>query len=161
MRILIIHNFYQDPGGEDLVYRQERELLAQTAEVHVLEYHNQKGLKGFMQFLSYPYNLLAANKLSRKIREIQPDIIHIHNLHYAAGPLLVAAAKRHGIPVVMTLHNYRLLCPSATLYHQGALFTDSLTRTFPWKAVRLGVWADSRLKTFWLALTNHLHRRLG
>lgn len=161
MRILIIHNFYQDAGGEDLVYRQERELLAQTAEVDVLEFHNRKGLKGIFQFITYPFNIMAANKLSAKIKQFKPDIIHIHNLHYASGPQLIAAAKRHGIPVVMTLHNYRLLCPSATLYHRGAIFTDSISRAFPWKAVRLGVWTGSPLKTFWLAFTNYLHRRIG
>src|SRR5690606_36847685 len=80
---------------------------------------------------------------------------------YAAGPLAIRIAKRMGIPVVMTLHNYRLLCPSATLFHNGKVFTESVRASFPWKAVRLGVHSHSMVKTGWLAPTNWLHRRAG
>lgn len=161
MRILIIHNHYQDPGGEDAVFEQEKNLLAAVAEVSSLTFKNRKGWRGVWQTLWSPWNLWAGRKVKRAIRAYRPDIIHFHNLHYAIGPVAIRIAKRHGIPVVMTLHNYRLLCPSATLFHRGKLFTDSLHAAFPWKAVRLGVHSHSVFKTFWLAFTVWLHRKLG
>ena len=161
MRILIVHNHYQDPGGEDAVFEQEKALLSATEEVFPLTFQNQKGWKGAWQTLWSPWNVWAGRQLKKAIKMHRPNIIHIHNLHYAIGPIAIRIAKRQGIPVVMTLHNYRLLCPSATLFHNGRLFTDSLHVRFPWKAIRLGVHSNSMFKTFWLALTTWLHKELG
>ena len=161
MRILIIHNYYQHPGGEDVVFAQEKALLSDTEDVSSLTFHNLKGWKGAWQTLWSPWNFRAARLVRQAIRKHQPDVIHIHNLHYAAGPIVVRAAKRMGVPVVMTLHNYRLLCPSATLFHNGKVFTESVQSRFPWKAIRLGVHSHSVVKTAWLAFTNGLHRKAG
>jgi len=161
MRILIIHTHYQDPGGEDAVFRHEKALLATTEEVFPLTFRNRKGWRGAWQTLWSPWNVWAGNRVKRAIRNYRPDIVHIHNLHYAIGPIAIRIAKRCGLPVVMTLHNYRLLCPSATLFHNGRLFTDSVHAAFPWKAVRLGVHSHSVVKTWWLAATTWLHKRLG
>lgn len=161
MRILIIHNFYQQPGGEDVVFEQEKALLGKTEEVSSLTFKNQKGWRGAWQTLWSPWNIWAARRVKRAIELHRPDIIHIHNLHYAVGPIAVRVAKGMGIPVVMTLHNYRLLCPSATLFHNGEVFIASLHAGFPWEAVRKGVHSQSVLKTLWLGFTNWLHRRLG
>ncbi len=161
MRVLIIHNHYQDPGGEDAVFEQEHTLLSLTEEVALLTFQNRKGWKGAWQTLWSPWNVRAGRKVKRAIREHRPDVIHIHNLHYAIGPIAIRIAKRQGIPVVMTLHNYRLLCPSATLFYNGNLFTDSLHTRFPWQAVRLGLHSHSVFKTFWLAFTVWLHKKMG
>jgi len=161
MRILIIHNSYQDPGGEDLVVQQESNLLAQSNTVETYIIKNQKGFAGFLQFLAYPYNRAQCRKLENIIRRFNPDIVHVHNLHYALGPLFIRFLHKRQIPVVMTLHNYRLVCPSATLFHQNSLFTSSTQSAFPWKAIWAGVHQDSIPKTFWIALTYYLHRKLG
>ena len=161
MRILIIHNHYQDPGGEDTVVAQEQQLLDQTENVALLTFRNRKGWRGAWQTLWSPWNSWAGRRVKRAINTFQPDIIHIHNLHYAIGPIAIRIAKKRGVPVVMTLHNYRLICPSATLFYQGKLFTDSLHARFPWRAIRLGVHSHSRFKTFWLAWTTWFHKKLG
>lgn len=163
MRILIVHNHYQDFGGEDVVFEQERKLLAQrpNTSISTLTFRNKKGIAGLWQFLLSPWNFLASEQLKHKIREFKPDIIHFHNTQYACGPLLIRTAKKMGIPVVMTLHNFRLLCPSATLFHEGKIFTDSLHQNFPWTAVGKRVLDKSLLKTFWTALSYWLHRRIG
>jgi len=161
MRILVIHNYYQDPGGEDTVVAQEKLLLTQTENVTLLTFRNQTGLRGAWQTLWSPWNIWAGQRVRRTIKRFEPDIIHIHNLHYAVGPIAIRVAKKAGIPVVMTLHNYRFICPSATLFYDGKVFTDSLHASFPWRAVRLGVHSHSRFKTFWLALTTWLHKKWG
>ena len=161
MRILIIHNFYQHPGGEDVVFEQEKALLGSSEDVFSLTFRNQKGWRGAWQTLWSPWNIWAARQVGRAIDLHRPDIVHIHNLHYAVGPIAIRVAKRKGVPVVMTLHNYRLLCPSATLFHNGEAFTASLHAGFPWKAVRKGVHSQSVVKTGWLAFTNWIHRKVG
>lgn len=161
MRILIIHNLYQDPGGEDLVVQQESALLAQSDTVKTFMTKNKRGIAGFLQFLAYPFNCSLTKKLDKVISEFRPDVVHVHNIHYAIGPHFIRLLHKRQIPIVMTLHNYRLICPSATLFHDGALFTSSIHATFPWKAIREGVHQGSMLKTFWIAFTYYLHHLLG
>ncbi len=161
MRILVIHNFYQQPGGEDVVFEQEKALLGTTEDVLSLTFKNRKGWRGAWQTLWSPWNIWAGRRVKQAIAGHRPDVIHIHNLHYAVGPIAIRVAKRMGVPVAMTLHNYRLLCPSATLFYRGDVFNASLHASFPWEAVRKGVHSQSVVKTGWLALTNWLHRRIG
>src|SRR5690606_27837993 len=91
----------------------------------------------------------------------KPQLVHLHNLHYAAGPAIIRSVKAQGIPLVVTLHNYRLLCPSATLFHQGQLYLTGAAQQFPWDAIRKKVHAQSSLKTAWIACTTGLHRAIG
>lgn len=161
MKILIIHCRYQQRGGEDFVAEEEFKILSSKHEVEELLFQNEAGWKGAISMIIYPINFLASRKLRQKIKSFQPDIIHLHNFHYAAGPLIIRTAKSMGIPLVMTLHNFRLLCPSATLYFQGESLRDSLTENFPWTAVRKGVISNSMFRTFWVAFALWIHRQLG
>lgn len=161
MRILVIHNFYQHAGGEDVVFRQEVEELAKRHDVQTLTFQNKKGFRGVIQFLLYPWNILARWQVKKAIRAFKPDIIHLHNLHYASGPAIIRLIHDQGIPLVMTLHNYRLLCPSASLFTRGQIFTESITQQFPWTAIKLRVLDHSLLKTWLTAGTYWLHRKLG
>ncbi|MGJ1406600.1 glycosyltransferase family 4 protein [Sphingobacterium siyangense] len=161
MRILIIHTFYQDPGGEDTVFQQESSLLAQGHEVQTLTFQNKKGWQGALQTIGSFWNICAAQRVKKIIRTFKPDIVHVHNTHYAAGPIIVRTIAKLGIPQVMTLHNFRLLCPSATLYHHNHLFLDSLQEEFPWTAVRQKAFNNSIVKTFLLALNYWFHRKIG
>ncbi|SEM77701.1 Glycosyltransferase involved in cell wall bisynthesis [bacterium A37T11] len=161
MRILVVHNFYQHPGGEDTVFNQEADLLKETELVYPLTYQNYPGFRGLWQTCFSIWNIFGAFKLRKTIRKFRPDLIHFHNFHYALGPIGIRTARKAGIPVVITLHNYRLICPSATLFYNGQLFTDSLHHSFPWKAIRLGVHSHSSIKTAWLAFTNWLHKKIG
>jgi glycosyltransferase involved in cell wall biosynthesis len=161
MNILIIHCEYQQRGGEDFVVEEESALLSSNHQVEILLFQNKTGWKGALSMLLYPINLGAANKVLQTIRSFQPDVLHLHNFHYAAGPLIIRTAKSEGIPLVMTLHNFRLLCPSATLYFKGEQLRDSLSENFPWTAIKKGVISNSSLKTFWVAFTQWIHRKLG
>ena len=161
MKILFIHTYYQQPSGEDTVFHQEMALLSQTENTEALTFHNKKGWIGALQFMLLVWNIFAAKKIRSKIRQYQPDIIHIHNWHYAIGPIVFRVAKKAGIPLVHTLHNYRLLCPSATLLYNKQLFTDSIKATFPWKAIFKKVYRNSFFKTFWLAFSVWFHKKIG
>ena len=161
MKILIIHNKYQHQGGEDTVVQQETDLLRENYIVDTLFFQNQKGLKGAFQFLCSIWNIFAAQTLRKKIKSFQPDVIHVHNWHFASGPILFGVAKKLKIPVVYTVHNYRILCPSAILLNDNQIFTDSLHQNFPWSAVQEKVYRDSRFQTFWLAFIVWFHKKIG
>lgn len=161
MKILLIHTFYGQSGGEDQVFSNEYDLLSSAIQVKKLCFYNSGNkLAVLFRFILGPYNIFALIKFKKAIKEERPDVIHLHNWHFAASPLLIRSAKKMGIPVVITLHNYRLLCPSATLFHQNELFTDSLAGGFPWKAIHKKVYRDSWIQTFWLASITYLHKKL-
>ncbi|HEY6899418.1 MAG TPA: glycosyltransferase [Puia sp.] len=161
MRILLLHTSYLQKGGEDAVFKNEAALLKDLAAVRTMELQNIPGWKGAGQFLLSIWNVFSARRLKKLIDDWQPDVIHLHNFHFAMGPLVVRVAKRKKIPVVLTLHNYRLLCPSATLLHKGSLFTQSLQAGFPWGAVRRRVYRNSFFQTFWLAFVFWFHKEIG
>lgn len=161
MKILLIHTAYKFKGGEDAVVKQEIALLQERHEVKVVLFQNQGGWQGAVQFLAFIWNVKTAQMVKNAIREFQPDVVHIHNWHFALGPLVFRVIHTFGIPVVHTVHNYRLLCPSAILLHKGQLFTDSLQRSFPWKAVQKKVYRFSAAQTFWLAFVVWFHKQIG
>jgi glycosyltransferase involved in cell wall biosynthesis len=161
MRILTVHTKYRLKGGEDNVYAQEQLLLKDVVEVRSLTFENAGGISGLFQFFYSIWNVSAALKIKKEIDSFKPDIIHFHNVHFAIGPYAIRLAKKSGIKVIMTLHNYRLLCPSAILLHNGEIFEDSVRAFFPWKAIKNRVYHGSFILTFWLALVTWLHRRMG
>ncbi len=161
MKALLIHSYYQQRGGEDVVFEQESKLLGKYTTLKQLSFNNKVGVRGLAQFLFSIWNVSAARKIERAVREFQPDVIHFHNLHFAIGPLAIRKISRLKVPMVLTLHNFRMLCPSATLSHDGRLFTDSLHAGFPWKAVRMKVYRNSMLLTFWLAFVVWFHKKIG
>jgi glycosyltransferase involved in cell wall biosynthesis len=165
MRILLLHNKYQYAGGEDKVFEAEAELLAgYHHQVERLVFDNKeisttydKLMSGVMSL----YNFRSAKILDRKIKAFKPDILHVHNFVPLASPAVFFVAKRNKIPVVLTLHNYRLICPSATLFYKGKIYERSLRRIFPIDAILKGVYRNSIVQTAALALTTSIHNILG
>lgn len=164
MRILIIHNHYQQKGGEDTVVQTESGLLRSRGHaVACLTFHNDslQGASKARALLRSIYNPQAARALRAQIAAFRPDVIHVHNLFYVASPSVLYAAARAGVPVVYTLHNYRLICPSAFLYHAGAVYERSIGRILPWDALRKRVWNGSLGQTLGIVAITATHKLLG
>lgn len=160
MRVLIIHTTYKYQGGEDSVVLNEMSLLkSKGVEVDLLQFNNDENT--LLKVLQMPFNLSSYFATISKIRQYRPDVVHIHNLHFAGSGAVLYALKRMRVPVVMTLHNYRLLCPSATLYFDNKIFEDAVNKDFPTKAVSLGVYKDSKFITGWVAASMYMHQLLG
>lgn len=158
MRILIVHTFYKLSGGEDTVVLNEMKLLQNNGhKVELLRFDNDH--LAFMKLVFLPFNILSFIKAKKKIKTFRPDVVHIHNMHFAASPAVIYAVHAFKIPIIVTLHNYRLLCPSASLFFNGKIFLDSIEPGFSWKAVKKGVYKNSMLLTFWLACANYIHQK--
>ncbi|MEM8890428.1 MAG: glycosyltransferase family 4 protein [Bacteroidota bacterium] len=162
MRILLIHNYYLQKGGEDTVFRSETELLKSHGhEVEQLSFHNKdidSAWGKISMFWKGLYNRKSYRLVEEKIAAFKPDIIHIHNLFYLASPSILYAARKMGVPVVMTLHNYRLICPSVYLYHKGRIYEDNIHKTFPVKAIFQKVWNNNLGLTALITLITSFHK---
>lgn len=159
MRILIIHTSYTIKGGEDSVVENEKDLLISAGHV-VLLLSFSNGDREIKKLLQLPFNYSSYRNTTKTLTDFRPDVVHIHNLHFAGSVSVLYAVKKSKVPMVVTLHNYRLLCPSGTLFFKNKLFTGSVHQIFPLEAIAKGIYHDSKLLTFWLALCNASHQLL-
>ncbi|MGH8337914.1 MAG: glycosyltransferase, partial [Gammaproteobacteria bacterium] len=120
MRVLLVHNFYQIPGGEDSVVREELSMLqSRGVDVELFSVSNDdiKGTWGSIAVaLQVAYSPQARRALAQKLAAFLPDVVHIHNFFPLLSPSILDACRDAGVPSVFTLHNFRVLCPSALLY---------------------------------------------
>ncbi|WP_231623751.1 glycosyltransferase family 4 protein [Thermus aquaticus] len=106
------------------------------------------------------WNREAYARVREAIRLHRPDTLHVHNTFPLASPAVIHVAKAERVPVVMTLHNYRLLCVNALFFRRGRVCEDCLGR-IPWRGVLHGCYRDSRPASAVVAAMLSLHRALG
>lgn len=163
LNILIIHNAYQQRGGEDSVVDAEIELL-QSHGHGVATYfrHNDDVAQQTKLALvkDTHWSTRTTVDIARLVDDFRPDVIHVHNTFPLISPSLYWAAAQRGVPVVQTLHNFRLHCPQAMYLRDGKVCEDCLGH-IPWRGVLHGCYRGSRAQTAVLASMVTLHRALG
>lgn len=162
-RVLVVHNAYQQRGGEDSVVEAEVALL--KAHGHeVVEYRRDNaeiaGMTKSRLLAETLWSTHTTQELDKVIREFSPDVIHVHNTFPLVSPSLYWAAANHRIPVVQTLHNFRLFCPQAMFLRHGKVCEDCLGR-LPWRGVARRCYRNSFMQSATLAGMLTLHRALG
>jgi glycosyltransferase involved in cell wall biosynthesis len=161
MRILQVHTHYRQPGGEDAVVATEAGLLRDAGhQVLTHRASNPSGARAAVALSAAPWNEAQARTITRQVERLRPDVVHVHNTWFATSPAVFAAVRRVGVPVVMTLHNYRLVCAAATLFRDGAPCTDCVG-THPWHGVEHACYRGSRPQSAVAAATIDLHQRRG
>jgi len=163
MKILLIHNTYQQPGGEDVVFEQERRLLQQHGHEIVTYQRSNHEIEQLSMFerIALVTRIIAADDSKQQVWKIlemfQPDLVHAHNTFMMISPSVYEACGEAHVPVLQTLQNYRLLCPAALLFRDGHVCEEcsehGLTRS-----VWHGCYRDSRPTTAAVALMLKTHR---
>lgn len=164
MRIVVAHNFYQLPGGEDQVFSAEVDLLRRFGhEVETFVVHNDAvNTMSRMKSLSATiWNRQSYAALKHLVRRTRAQIVHFHNAFPLISPAGYKAARDEGAAVVQTLHNFRLISPCAVLFRKGQVCEKCLGRTLAWPGVIYGCYRQSRAAT--AAVTGMLaaHNLLG
>ena len=124
-KVLIVHNYYQIPGGEDTVVVNEKRLLEEHGHEVVLYTRHNSELKNMSKIrkLLIPFSTIFNLRTYREVRQIltekKIDIVHVHNTLNLISPSVYYAGLSKKIPVVQTVHNFRLLCPGATFFRDG------------------------------------------
>ncbi|MET0909277.1 MAG: glycosyltransferase, partial [Ilumatobacteraceae bacterium] len=146
MRILQIHAGYRFAAGEDTVVATEAEALrngGHTVEQFIVP--NPAGAAAAVKALARSTDNRAIGKrVAALIDDFAPDVVHVHNTWFAISSSPIRAAASRDIPVVMTLHNYRLGCLGTDLFRDGSICTACVGRS-PWSGVVHGCYRDSRL----------------
>lgn len=163
MKIAKVHNYYLQTGGEDTVFLAETNLLRSRGH-DVVEYLESNTRIKDSSRMSIAFQTLwssaSYHKLQSFLRTHKPDVVHFHNIFPLISPSAYYACQVLGLPVVQTLDNQRLICPSANFYRDGKLCTDCLGKTPPWPSILHACYHNSRLHTAVVASMLTFHRWL-
>ncbi|GHU70347.1 glycosyl transferase [Clostridia bacterium] len=165
-RILLVHDYYQIRGGEDVVVDTEVQHLQDEGEYILLYSRNNAEIDSFSKFqrLLLPLSTIFSTKTFHEVRQIikqnRISSIEVHNTLPLISPSVYYAAWAEGIPVTQVLHNFRLLCPGATFYRDGHVCEDCVHHSL-WNAIKYKCYRNSRTSTFVLTMCLLIHRALG
>jgi glycosyltransferase involved in cell wall biosynthesis len=164
VRVLVIHNRYRRPGGEDEVVARESHLLRGGGhDVPLLQVSNDdfRGPSATLRMaFTLPYSRRARALTAHVLAETRPDIVHLHNFFPLLTPSVLDACADVRVPVVHTLHNYRLLCANGLLL-RGDAPCELCVEGTPYRAARYGCYRDSRLVSAAVAQMLATHRKRG
>jgi glycosyltransferase involved in cell wall biosynthesis len=167
MKILVVHNRYRLPGGEDEVVDREVALLRSHGHaVHSYEKSNAdlcagSGLQRALSAARAIWSPITLREMRGAISAARPDVVHVHNSFAVISPSLYSVCHRSGVPVVQSLHNPRLLCPAATLCRNGSVCERCVGRRVAWPGILRGCYQNSRAHTLICAAVMALHRRMA
>lgn len=165
MKIILAHNRYQFAGGEDVVVQAEKALLeSYDHEVLVLEVDNNNIVGAWSKAKAATgaiYSSTSRDLLHTEITQFQPNVVHIHNFFPILSPSVYDSCWNSNVPVVQTLHNYRLGCPNALLFRDGKVCEDCLDKPVPWPGVMHGCYRGSITQSAVVATMLAVHRLRG
>jgi len=167
MKILVVHNVYQQRAGEEAVTGAEARLLGANGHVVVrYERHNDElqgrgALSGIGAAVETIWSSRSFREMATLIEKERPDVAHFHNTFPLISPSAYYACARAGVPVVQTLHNYRLLCPAAKFRRDGKVCEACLGRNVAWPGVAHGCYRGSRPATAAAVAMLAVHRGMG
>ena len=161
MKVLFCHNYYQRPGGEDQVFADEARLLQSRGHT-VVQFTMHNDAVGAMRKAAIAvrtlWNSASYADLRQLIRRERPDVMHCHNTFPLMSPSVYYAARAERVPVVQTLHNYRLICPRADFTRSAGPCEQCVARRWAWPAVRYRCYRDSRAASAVVAGMLAFHR---
>ena len=163
MRILSVHNRYQIRGGEDECQEDEVKLLQERGhQVDVYEESNDQlaTLGAFQTVTKTIWSKQSYQAVEHQLASESYGAVHIHNFFPLISPSVFYAAKAEGVPVVQTLHNYRLLCPNGLFFRNGQVCEDCLGKSIPWPGVLHACYRENRAASGVTATMLSVHRAL-
>lgn len=163
LRVLVVHNSYGHRGGEDSVVESEVDLLRRHGH-EVMEFRDSNLRVESIGKLNLLKDALwsteSAERIKVAVRDFRPDVVHVHNTFVMISPSIYWVLDKLRIPVVQTLHNFRLFCPQAMFLRNGKICEDCLGEA-PWRGVVRRCYRDSSLQTAVSATITYGHRLLG
>lgn len=168
--VLIIHNEYRIAGGEDTVAANEEKLLAEHGHRVIVykrsnkELDNYTGIKKLLLPFTSVFSLRSYREVKKLIEDNYVDVVHVHNTLTLVSPSVYYAAFRCNVPVVQTMHNFRLLCPGGSFFMEdegnGHICEQCVSKGLSC-AVRNSCYRHSKAQTIVSAAVLKIHRMLG
>lgn len=164
MKIFIVHNKYLIRGGEDVVVEQEIDLLLKYShKVEPIIVSNEQ-IKGLFSKLLTAFGMIFSFKyydsIGKSIRDNASSVMHVHNTFPLISPSVFFRTKADNTPSILTLHNYRIICPTAILSFNGKASDRSVGNSTLW-ALKHKTYKNSYVGTLLLIFLIELHKKMG
>jgi len=159
LRVLQVHNRYRHGGGEDVAVEREAAVLREGGhEVLQLQVENPSDhLAAGRKLVLAPWNPGARGSIEEVTAGFEPDVAHVHNTWFSLSPSVFGGLSNSGVPTVMSLHNYRLMCVNGLLLRDGAP-CERCVGSSALDGVRFRCYRDSYVASAIAALTLTLNR---
>lgn len=164
MNILVVHNRYAFAGGEDEACATEVELLRKHGHTVVVYTQDNRAIDGTNRWSTGIRSVWSGEDhaaVRQLIKKNKLELMSVHNFFPLISPSIYYAARAEGIPVVQTLHNYRLLCPTATFLREGKICEDCLGRAIAWPSLIHRCYRKSFIQTGAVVGMITAHKMLG
>ena len=126
MKVLLVHNEHGRPSGEEVIVQCIKNLIEENG--HQVIYYIRSSAEisempfgNFNAFISGIYSRESRKILKNLLVKHQPDVVHVHNLFPFISPSILPICRKLRFPVVMTVHNYRLVCPNGLHMRSGEI----------------------------------------
>jgi len=166
VKILLVHNFYREHGGESAVFEAERRMLSAAGHSVISYTRDSNEIEGFGPWKRATLTPTAiwARDSHREIGELlaseAPDVAHFTNTFPLISPSAYYACRSARVPVVQSIHNFRLICPAASLWRDGSVCEECVDHSLL-RSVRHACFQKSRPASAALAMALAIHRRCG
>ncbi|SFC74968.1 glycosyltransferase family 4 protein [Butyrivibrio sp. YAB3001] len=163
--VLIVHNYYRIPGGEDVVVANEKRMLEEHGHKVVTYFRNNDDVKegGFWHKLALAFstifNIRTYRNICRIIEKEKVDIVHVHNTVAIISPAVYIAGINMDVPVVQTVHNMRFVCPNGVCYINDHVCENCIKYGLKASLVH-NCYRNSKLQTMAMVMTMNLHRMI-
>lgn len=165
MRILLVHNYYQYWGGEDTYFESLKKLLKRKGHTVITYTKTSKDIKTIFDKIKVAigmfWNQETKKELTYIIKKNKPDVAHFHNVYPIISPTAYWICKKYRVPIIQHIHNYRLICPSGTLYRAGEICKLCVGRKFPLYSIIYGCYHRSRLASLFFSLSFFFHQLIN
>lgn len=161
--MLVVHNQYQHRGGEDIVVDSEVSLLRQHGHsVHVYGRHNSElaGISRAVAVRDTFWSVRTEAEVAARLKGSDFEVVHVHNTFPLISPSVYWTAAQANVPVVQSLHNFRLLCPQGMYLRDGNVCEQCAGR-LPWRGVVHACYRSSVAQSAVLATMLATHRAMG
>ena len=163
-KILLVHNFYQKPGGEDTVFYNEKKLLEQHGHEVLVYTRNNSEIKNIFHKILLPFitifNFKTYFDIKKIIKNQKIDIVHVHNTLCLISPSVFYASVKMKIPVVQTLHNFRMQCPNGLFFRDNHICEDCACGKLA-SALKHKCYRNSFFQTLAVVIMLKIHRLTG
>jgi glycosyltransferase involved in cell wall biosynthesis len=165
VRVLLLHNHYRHAGGEDAVVEQEMKLLASKGHELRLVAVDNTAIVGIVAQAKVALGTVYSHRSRVRVREeiasFAPDLVHVHNFFPQLSPSVYYACREAQVPVVQTLHNFRLICSNGLLFREGQPCESCVGKTLPWPGIVHACYRNSHAGSAVVASMLGAHRLWG
>lgn len=158
MRILLIHNYYQQWGGEDVYFDSLTKLLREKGNEVTTYTKKSSEIQNFRDKVKTSINMFTnpyiENELTMIIKSFKPDVAHFNNIYPLITPLGYQVCQRLNVPIIQTIHTYRLMCPKGTLFREGKICELCVDKNFFYPSIKYGCYHNSKLASLIYGFSN-------